>query len=266
MDFQFLGTGSGTPSRARNVSALALRAEGSRRWSLVHCGEGTQHRILRTPLSLHDLDAVFITHMHGDHCYGLPGLLASAGMLNRSRPLTLVGPPALRAFLDGVMASTELGLPYRLDVAGVDDAPDLALPDFAVHATPLSHRIPSWAYTFVERAVEAQLDTDALRAAGVPPSEVWGRIQRRQDVELPDGRQLRAATFCKRRAPRAAPSWPATTTIPACCLARCGRPTCWSTKPPTPRPCWTRSARGRNTVRRAWWRAPRPTPACRTSY
>jgi ribonuclease Z len=205
MEFQFLGTASGTPSRARNVSALALRAEGSRRWSLVDCGEGTQHRILRTPLSLHDLDAVFITHMHGDHCYGLPGLLASAGMLNRSAPLTLVGPPLLRAFVDGVMATTELGLPYRLDWVAIDALPGLALRDFAVHAAPLSHRIPSWAYTFVERAVEARLDTEALRAADVPPSDVWGRIQRREDVLLPDGRLLRAADFLQTpRAPRRA--------------------------------------------------------------
>jgi ribonuclease Z len=203
MDLQFLGTGSGTPSRSRNVSALALRAEGSRRWALVDCGEGTQHRILRAPLSLHDLDCVFITHMHGDHCYGLPGLLASAGMLNRSAPLTLVGPPALRPYLDGVMATTELGLPFPLEVVDVhalDGANGAVAAGFTVHATPLSHRLPCWAYTFVERPLDARLDTDRLRAAGVPPSDVWGRLQRREDVTLPDGRLLRAADFLQ--APR----------------------------------------------------------------
>jgi len=98
MEFQFLGTGAGTPSKTRNVSALALRLRGARHWALVDCGEGTQHQILRTGWSLHELGAVFITHMHGDHCYGLPGLLASAGMMNRSAPLHLVG-PALPASL-----------------------------------------------------------------------------------------------------------------------------------------------------------------------
>jgi len=67
MESQFLGTGAGMPSKTRNVSALALRTQGARHWSLVDCGEGTQHRILHSNWSLHDLRAVCITHMHGDH-------------------------------------------------------------------------------------------------------------------------------------------------------------------------------------------------------
>src|SRR5438067_525024 len=152
MEFQFLGTASGTPSKTRNVSGLALRASASGGWSLIDCGEGTQHRILATSLSLIELRAVFITHMHGDHCYGLPGLLASAGMLNRSAPLVLVGPPELQPFVEGVMATTQLGLPYALefvDVHGLDGVP--VLPDLMVEAIALSHRVPSWAYRFTER-------------------------------------------------------------------------------------------------------------------
>lgn len=82
MELLFLGTSAGTPTRQRNLSALALR-EG-RDWWLVDCGEATQHQLLRTPLSLQHLQALFITHVHGDHCYGLPGLLASAGMQGAS--------------------------------------------------------------------------------------------------------------------------------------------------------------------------------------
>lgn len=67
MEFQFLGTSSGTPTKTRNVSGLALRSAQSGHWCLVDCGEGTQHRILHTALSLHTLRAIFITHVHGDH-------------------------------------------------------------------------------------------------------------------------------------------------------------------------------------------------------
>jgi len=195
MEFQFLGTSSGTPSKTRNVSGLALRGPGGG-WSLVDCGEGTQHRILNTTLSLHDLRAIFITHLHGDHCYGLPGLLASAGMLNRTAPLALVGPPALRTFIDGVMATSELGLPYPLDYIAVDGlAGTPVLPDLAVDAIALSHRMPSWAYRFTERTVERKLDAARLRAAGIAPGPVWGALQQGLDAVLDDGRVLHAADW-----------------------------------------------------------------------
>jgi len=196
MEILILGTSAGTPTRQRTMSALALRLRGARQWVLVDCAEGTQHRILRTPLSLMSLRAVFITHLHGDHCYGLPGLLASAAMLNRTEPLAIVGPPPLRAMIECIMQASQLTLPYPLAWITPDELGDAAvLPDLAVTATPLSHRLPCWAYAFTESAIERSLDTDRLRADGVPASHLWRDIQQGRDVTLPDGRAIVAHDY-----------------------------------------------------------------------
>jgi ribonuclease Z len=196
MEMQFLGTSSGTPTKSRNVSALALRSPGSGHWVLVDCGEGTQHRILHTNLSLMTLRAIFITHLHGDHCYGLPGLLASAGMLNRSETLFIVGPPPIEAFVRCVMQTTQLALPYPVQFVGLEEVAraDL-LPDLRVHVTALSHRVPSFAYSFTERAVENKLDAAKLKREGVEPGPLWGQLQQGSEVTAPDGRVLRPADY-----------------------------------------------------------------------
>lgn len=196
MELIVLGTSAGTPTRHRNMSGLALRLRGARQWVLVDCAEGTQHRILRTPLSVMGLRAVFITHLHGDHCYGLPGLLASAAMLGRSEPLAIVGPPPLRAMIEHIMAASESSLPYPLHWRTPDQLADgPLLPELAVDATALSHRIPCWAYGFTEAALERRLDTDKLRTDAVPSSPLWGQIQQGRDVVLPDGRAIAAADY-----------------------------------------------------------------------
>ncbi len=196
MELQFLGTSSGTPSRARNVSGLALRATGSKHWYLVDCGEGTQHRILRTNFSPMSLRAIFITHIHGDHCYGVPGLLASAGLLGRTEPLLIAGPPAVERFVRGVMESTELRLPYPVEFVSVEPGWTLAtLPDFRVEAAELSHRVPSYAFAFTEKSIERRLDTAKLERDGITSGPGWGQLQRGEDIGLPDCRVARSADY-----------------------------------------------------------------------
>ena len=95
MEITFLGTSSGVPTKNRNVSGLAIKKQDSKSWFLVDCGEGTQQQLLQTKLSLKYLTAICITHVHGDHCYGMPGLLATTAMSGRTEPITIIAPEGI---------------------------------------------------------------------------------------------------------------------------------------------------------------------------
>jgi ribonuclease Z len=143
MHLTFLGTSSGAPTRQRNVSATAIQPERGRQWVLVDCGEATQHQLLRTRLSPLQLQAILITHVHGDHCYGLPGLLASCQLNGRTAPLTLVGPAAVWRYLQAVIEHTELRIDYPLEFVEVSRTLELERGGFSIMATELSHRTES---------------------------------------------------------------------------------------------------------------------------
>ena len=205
MRFTFLGTSAGLPTKERNVTALALAPEQHREWYLIDCGEGTQHRLLHTPYSAAKLRAIFITHVHGDHCYGLPGLIASANMGGRTEPLAICAPAGIEEFLDAVRRYTDLTrLNYELLFLR-SDAPDFCFEDglVRVDSIALSHRVPSFAYRFVEHVNEHLLDPEKLAALDIPRGLLWRELHHGHSVQLEDGRIVTSAQVCHPpRAPR----------------------------------------------------------------
>ena len=117
LELTFLGTSSGVPTKERNVAALAIRHGPV--WDLYDCGEGTQHRLLHTSLSLAKLRTVFISHLHGDHVLGLFGLLATRAMQPSRSRLTIIGPIGLRKLIDTVASITEPDATSPLDITEV---------------------------------------------------------------------------------------------------------------------------------------------------
>lgn len=201
MEFTFLGTASGLPTRQRNVTALAVCGKSNRNWVLVDCGEGTQQQLLKTPLSLIKLSAICITHVHGDHCYGLPGLLASMAMSGRTHPIKLIAPPAIQTFLETVIATTDVHLNYEIefiDVASLcRDAggTPLDLPEFEIESVALSHRVPCHAFVLTEKDRGLKLDVDRLIEAGLPQGPLWGKLQGGESVTLENGTVLHAKDY-----------------------------------------------------------------------
>ncbi|MBS9762072.1 ribonuclease Z [Pseudomonas mosselii] len=200
MDLQFLGTSSGVPTKARNVSATAVIEASGTGWYLVDCGEGTQHQLLHSPLSVRDLRAILITHVHGDHCFGLPGLLASAGMSGRKEPLQLVLPADLQTWVSQSLAVSDTYLPFELQMQPVETFTGLEHGNVQIGVVELSHRVPSYGFVFEERDPEPRLDTQRLQADGIPAGPMWGQLARGRTVEH-EGRQLDPQTYLQPRRP-----------------------------------------------------------------
>jgi ribonuclease Z len=185
-----LGTSAGRPTLLRGASALAVVTEGA--WVLCDCGEGAQLAAQRAGLSLSRLDAVLVTHLHGDHFNGLPGLLGTLGLEGRTRPLVVTGPPGLADALLYLQRAGSLGT-GQLEVRVVEQrgaGGQIELPGFEVESRALVHRIETYGYRVALPARPGTLDVAKADAAGVPRGPLLGVLKSGQPVKLPDGRVI----------------------------------------------------------------------------
>src|SRR5690554_262471 len=112
MEFTFLGTSAGTPTRSRNVTGLALCRSGPKPWYLVDCGEGTQHQLMRPRYSVIRSRAIYTAHNPGDHTCRLPALLTTPPFLGRTAPLHITAPPQVRRFVEATIDHRDSSLSY----------------------------------------------------------------------------------------------------------------------------------------------------------
>ena len=197
MDILFLGTGAGMPSRQRNVTSIALRllAERNAIW-LFDCGEGTQHQILSTSIKPRKIEKIFITHLHGDHIYGLPGLLSSRSFLGGETALTIYGPKGIKEFVLVSLKISQTFLKYNLFFHEFEkDSIIFEDNTFLVEVKKLEHGIDSYGYRVVEKDRPGELLVHKLKELGVKPGPIYKDIKAGNDVVLEDGTKIVAEKF-----------------------------------------------------------------------
>ncbi|MHA7963339.1 ribonuclease Z [Paenibacillus sp. CAU 1782] len=199
MKMWFLGTGAGRPAKHRNVSAIALQLPEPRGWWLFDAGEATQHSLLHLPLKLSRLEAIFITHLHGDHLFGLPGLLGSRSFDGGTSPLKIYGPKGLKSYVETTFAISGTHVEYELTIIELEE--DGGLDAFyrddllQVDARLLHHRVPCFGYRVTENDRPGRLMAEKLKDRGLESGPAFGKLKRGESVELPDGSIVKPEDF-----------------------------------------------------------------------
>lgn len=196
MQITFLGTSSGVPTRSRNVSSVAVRLPQRAELWLFDCGEGTQHQILRSDLKISQLSRIFVTHMHGDHIFGLMGLLASCGLAGNVEKIDIYGPSGLNEYLQAASRYSYTHFSYPIKVHTVQPGVIYEDDEFTVTCGLLHHRITAFGYRVAEKDRSGRFDIEKAKALEIPAGPIYGQLKRKETVTLEDGRVINGAELC----------------------------------------------------------------------
>ncbi|GAB2573912.1 ribonuclease Z [Gracilibacillus alcaliphilus] len=196
MNIHFLGTGAGLPSKQRNVSSLILDLlqERNSLW-MFDCGEATQHQILHTSLKPRKVDKVFITHLHGDHIFGLPGFLSSRSFQGGEDPITVYGPKGIRTFIETTLTVSQSKPTYPVIIQEIEEGPVWGDEQFLITAKKLDHGIDSFGYRITQKDSPGHLIVEKLQQKGIKAGPIYQQFKTETHVTLPTGEVVKAADY-----------------------------------------------------------------------
>jgi ribonuclease Z len=195
MEIIFFGTSAGVITKERFTSAIGLKASSSS-WILFDAGEGTQIRILQSRWSIGKLKYIFLTHLHGDHCYGIFGLLALRGMMQISKPLFIFAPEGFQKMLEAVMRASSLHLPFELKITQLKENQTFDIENLKIKIVKMSHSIESFGFVIDQEIQKRNLDVEKLKSLGLSPSALYGKLKAGEDVKF-EGKLFKSKDFLK---------------------------------------------------------------------
>jgi len=182
----FLGTGGSIPTPKRGLSAIAIRRKTE--LLLFDCGEGTQRQMIQAGVGFHRKAKIFVTHMHGDHVLGLPGLLQTMSLLDRTKKLEIYGPQGIKAFVEAISQTVRFSLTFPVQVSEVEAGLVCEEKEYEVYAAQSDHIDHSLAYALIEKPRPGRFNIEKARSLGVPEGPLWSKLQGGSSVKLPSGR------------------------------------------------------------------------------
>lgn len=191
MKLVLLGTSSAVPTLYRSLSSTVLIRDGD--VFMFDCGEGTQVQLMRAGIRRSKIHSIFIGHLHGDHVYGINGLLSTLHLDGREEPLHVFGPEGLKPFLLVSFRTQQLQFTFPITVTEFPrgfHGRVLDEEEYFVDALPLDHSIFCLGWRFQEKPKAGTFNLDAAEALGIPTGPLFGKLQKGESVALPDGRTI----------------------------------------------------------------------------
>ncbi len=182
----FLGTAGSVPTPMRGLPAVAVRRTDE--LFMFDCGEGVQRQMIRARVGFHRKMKVFISHIHGDHMLGLPGMIQTMALMDRKQKLEVFGPVGIKAFIKGIHDTVQFTLTFPIEITEIA-RPGLLCgeKEYKVYTARTDHEIFSLAYALVEAPRPGRFNTEKAKALGVPEGPLWSKLQRGEKVALPNG-------------------------------------------------------------------------------
>ena len=184
MKLVFLGTGCSNPTKDRNLSAVALRFEGE--WMLFDCAEGTQRQMVKSSVSYIKLKYIFLTHFHADHILGLPGLIATMALHERSEDLHVFGPKGVSQIVNVLLKFVGENIPFKILCHEIKPQGGTILKEenFSVTATSLAHNCKCFGFVFKEKDKEGKFMRKKAESLGIPVGPLYSKLVAGKSVKV----------------------------------------------------------------------------------
>jgi ribonuclease Z len=186
----FLGTAGSVPTPKRSLPAVLIQRNGEQ--IMFDCGESVQRQMMKAKTGFHRKMKVFITHMHGDHILGLPGLLQTMALLDREKKLDVYGPSGIKRFLEDIRETVQFVLTFPVEIHEIYE-PGVVCEeqDYSVQVVWANHVIPSLAYALVEKPRPGKFYPEKAKALGIPEGTLWSKLQHGHEVKLRNGQVVK---------------------------------------------------------------------------
>jgi ribonuclease Z len=160
---------------------------------MFDCGENVQRQMMQAKVSFHRKMKIFITHLHGDHVLGLPGLLQTMALMDRKEPVQVYAPEGLKDFLLCTKETLNFGLTYPVEINEIlAEGIVCDTTEYQVIASKSNHAIASYAYAFMEKPRPGKFYPKKAIALGVPAGELWSKLQRGEEVQATNGKTVKS--------------------------------------------------------------------------